>query len=121
MANVHGFVYSNIYIQRGLRHCLSSEDGQCESLVRGMSDEFRFPRFFFTFIFIYYCLWESGGVTNSMNCNMKRFFILWVTALFFSEAMSQTVMSGVYTVGKTAQYDFKSIGDALTVLDTAKW
>ena len=56
-----------------------------------------------------------------MNCNMKRFFILWVTALFFSEAMSQTVMSGVYTVGKTAQYDFKSIGDALTVLDTAKW
>lgn len=52
---------------------------------------------------------------------MKRFFILWVTALFFSEAMSQTVMSGVYTVGKTVQYDFKSIGDALTVLDTAKW
>ena len=84
-----------------------------------MSDDFRFPRFFY--IYIYCCLWESGGVTNSMNCNMKRFFILWVTALFFSEAMSQTVMSGVYTVGKTAQYDFKSIGDALTVLDTAKW
>ncbi len=33
--------------QRGLRHCLSSTKGQCEGLIRGMSDELRYPRFFF--------------------------------------------------------------------------
>ena len=52
MANAHGCVYNRIYIQRGLRHCLSSEDGQYQSLVRGMSDELRFPRFFYDHIII---------------------------------------------------------------------
>ena len=33
--------------QRGLRHCLSSVGRQCESLVYGMSDDLRFPRFFY--------------------------------------------------------------------------
>ncbi len=46
MFNAHGCVYYRIYIQRGLRHCLSSEDGQYQSLRCGMSDGFRFPRFF---------------------------------------------------------------------------
>lgn len=35
-----------IYGQRGLRHCLSLGDGRYQSLIRGMSDETRFPRFF---------------------------------------------------------------------------
>lgn len=38
MFNAHSCVYCSICIQRGLRHCLSSTDGQCESLVRGMSN-----------------------------------------------------------------------------------
>ena len=46
MANVHGGVYSFIYIRRGLRHCLSSAGRHCEGLIRGMSDELGFPRFF---------------------------------------------------------------------------
>ena len=56
MANAHGCVYYRIYIQRGLRHCLSSEDGQYQSLVRGMSDDFRFPRFFYVLDLKLYCL-----------------------------------------------------------------
>ncbi len=39
--------------QRGLRHCLSSGDGQYQSLIRGMSDGLRFPRFFMRHCFIF--------------------------------------------------------------------
>lgn len=55
MFNVHCFVLSGMspsdthidMQQRGLRHCLSSDAGQCEGLTSGMSDDFRSPRFFY--------------------------------------------------------------------------
>jgi hypothetical protein len=42
--------FHSIYTQRGLRHCLSSVGRQYQSLSSGMSDEFRFPRFFYVFL-----------------------------------------------------------------------
>ena len=51
--------------QRGLRHCLSSVDGRCESLTSGMSDEFRFPRFLFSVFMV-----NAGlGILGDRKCD----------------------------------------------------
>ena len=54
-----------IYIQRGLRHCLSSVDGRCESLTSGMSDEFRFPRFLFSVFIVN----AGSGILGDRKCD----------------------------------------------------
>ncbi len=51
--------------QRGLRHCLSSVGRQCESLICGMSDEFRFPRFLFSVFMV-----NAGlGILGDKKCD----------------------------------------------------
>mgnify|MGYP006390836339 CR=1 FL=1 len=47
MFNAHWFVYSLLFTQRGLRHCLSLGKGNARAFKSGMSDETRIPALFY--------------------------------------------------------------------------
>ena len=72
-----GTLHSVIY-RRGLRHCLSTAGGQCEGLVHKISNEFRFPRFFyvlvlFRLVVIVFCQGNRWKV--STNITVETIFI----------------------------------------------
>lgn len=46
LTSIDAYIQYCIYRQRGLKHCLSSDKGQCEGLIRGISDELVTRAFF---------------------------------------------------------------------------
>ena len=71
-----------IYTQRGLRHCLSSDGRQCESLICGMSDDFRFPRFFYVVLgWMFFCRNWGSPAENMFLYEKNHLFV--VTHLIF--------------------------------------